>query len=53
VALRRFGTVEEMLGPCLFLASRASGFVTGHTLVVDGATVSVDVHGEEAARGAA
>ena len=51
VALRRFGTVEEMLGPCLFLASRASGFVTGHTLVVDGATVSVDVHGEEAARG--
>ena len=53
VALRRLGTVEEILGPCLFLASRASGFVTGHTLLVDGGTVSVAVHGEEAARGAA
>lgn len=53
VALRRFGTVEEVLGPCLFLASPASGFVTGHTLVVDGGTVSVAVHGEDAARGAA
>jgi len=49
VALRRFGTVEEVLGPCLFLASRASGFVTGHTLVVDGCTQSVRVHGDEAA----
>jgi NAD(P)-dependent dehydrogenase (short-subunit alcohol dehydrogenase family) len=46
VALRRLGTVEEVLGPCLFLASRASSFVTGHTLVVDGGTVSVAVHGE-------
>jgi NAD(P)-dependent dehydrogenase (short-subunit alcohol dehydrogenase family) len=53
VALRRLGTVEEVLGPCLFLASRASGFVTGHTLVVDGGTMSVAVHGELAASGAA
>lgn len=53
VALRRLGTVEEVLGPCLFLASRASSFVTGHTLVVDGGTLSVAVHGEPAARGAA
>jgi len=53
VALRRFGTVEEVLGPCLFLASRASGFVTGQTLVVDGCTVSIAVHGETAASGAA
>jgi NAD(P)-dependent dehydrogenase (short-subunit alcohol dehydrogenase family) len=43
-ALRRLGTVEEVLGPCLFLASRASGFVTGQTLLVDGGTMSVDVH---------
>jgi NAD(P)-dependent dehydrogenase (short-subunit alcohol dehydrogenase family) len=47
VALRRLGTVEEVLGPCLFLASRASSFVTGHTLVVDGGTMSVAVHGSE------
>jgi NAD(P)-dependent dehydrogenase (short-subunit alcohol dehydrogenase family) len=44
-ALRRLGTVEEVLGPCLFLASRAAGFVTGQTLLVDGGTMSVDVHG--------
>ncbi len=48
VALRRLGTVEEVLGPCLFLSSRASGFVTGQTLVVDGCTVSVAVHDETA-----
>jgi NAD(P)-dependent dehydrogenase (short-subunit alcohol dehydrogenase family) len=44
-ALRRLGTVEEILGPCVFLASRAAGFVTGQTLLVDGGTMSVDVHG--------
>ena len=48
VALRRLGTVQEVLGPCLFLASRASGFVTGHTLIVDGGTMSIAVHGETA-----
>jgi NAD(P)-dependent dehydrogenase (short-subunit alcohol dehydrogenase family) len=46
VALRRFGTVDEVLGPCLFLASRASDFVTGHTLIVDGGTVSMDVYSQ-------
>jgi len=32
----RIGDLEELVGPLLFLASDASSFVTGHTLVVDG-----------------
>jgi NAD(P)-dependent dehydrogenase (short-subunit alcohol dehydrogenase family) len=40
--LRRMGEVEEVAGAALFLASRASGFVNGHNLVVDGGTVITD-----------
>jgi NAD(P)-dependent dehydrogenase (short-subunit alcohol dehydrogenase family) len=36
VGLGRWGRVEEVAYPCLFLASDASAFVTGATLVVDG-----------------
>jgi 3-oxoacyl-[acyl-carrier protein] reductase len=36
IPLRRFGTVEDFKGPAVFLASDASKFVIGHTLVVDG-----------------
>lgn len=32
----RFGEPWEIIGPALFLASRASNFVTGTTLTVDG-----------------
>jgi NAD(P)-dependent dehydrogenase (short-subunit alcohol dehydrogenase family) len=32
----RLGEPEEMIGAVLFLASRASALVTGHTLAVDG-----------------
>jgi NAD(P)-dependent dehydrogenase (short-subunit alcohol dehydrogenase family) len=34
--LGRFAEIEEMMGAILFLSSRASAMVTGHTLAVDG-----------------
>jgi NAD(P)-dependent dehydrogenase (short-subunit alcohol dehydrogenase family) len=34
--MRRWGRPEDMAGVALYLASRASGFVCGATLVVDG-----------------
>jgi gluconate 5-dehydrogenase len=36
VPLRRFGGPNDLKGPVVFLASEASAYVTGHTLVVDG-----------------
>lgn len=36
VPLGRFGEAAELMGPALFLASRAAGFVTGTVLTVDG-----------------
>ncbi|WP_288950760.1 SDR family oxidoreductase [uncultured Paracoccus sp.] len=35
-AAKRWGTVEDLVGPTLFLASDAAGFVTGAVLPVDG-----------------
>ena len=32
----RWGTTEDLMGPAVFLASRASDFVNGHVLYVDG-----------------
>jgi NAD(P)-dependent dehydrogenase (short-subunit alcohol dehydrogenase family) len=36
IPLRRFGTDYDLKGAAVFLASEASAYVTGHTLVVDG-----------------
>ncbi len=35
-AMKRWGTVEDLVGPVLFLASDAAGFVTGMAMPVDG-----------------
>ena len=35
-ALQRFGRVEEIAYPCLFLASEAASYITGSLLIVDG-----------------
>jgi gluconate 5-dehydrogenase len=36
--LKRFGTDQDLKGAALFLAARASDFITGDVLVVDGGT---------------
>ena len=40
IPLNRLGTVNDLSGPCIFLISKASNYVTGHTLVVDGGYIS-------------
>ena len=36
IAFGRVGTIEEVMGPIVFLASDASALVTGSALMVDG-----------------
>lgn len=36
IAMRRLGEIEDMVGAVVFLASEASNYMTGQTLVVDG-----------------
>ncbi len=36
VGIGRWGTVEEIAWPCIFLASPAAGFMNGETIIIDG-----------------
>lgn len=40
IPLGRLGQVEDLIGPAIFLASEASGFITGQTIYVDGGTTA-------------
>ncbi|MFC1737374.1 SDR family NAD(P)-dependent oxidoreductase [Candidatus Hydrogenedentota bacterium] len=40
---KRYGTVDDMIGPAIFLASEAAAHVTGATLAVDGGFTSTGV----------
>jgi NAD(P)-dependent dehydrogenase (short-subunit alcohol dehydrogenase family) len=42
--MRRFGQLDELAGACVFLASDAASFVTGHLLVVDGGFLASGVN---------
>ncbi len=44
-ALQRFGRVEEIAYPCIFLASEAASYVTGALLIVDGGQAPRNVEG--------
>ncbi|GAB4816160.1 hypothetical protein N2152v2_003206 [Parachlorella kessleri] len=41
----RLGVPEDFVGPCVFLASHASDYITGSTLVIDGGGLSVPMLG--------
>ncbi|GAA2092510.1 MULTISPECIES: SDR family NAD(P)-dependent oxidoreductase [Brevibacterium] len=41
-ALGRWGSLHEIAGPVLFLASEASSYITGHSLLVDGGWMAQD-----------
>ena len=40
IPMGRLGTPEDFVGPIIFLASKASNFVVGQTILVDGGTYS-------------
>ncbi len=41
IPIGRFGEPEEIVGPCIFLASQAASMVTGHVLFVDGGYMAI------------
>ena len=41
IPLARFGTVDEIVGVALFLASEAAGYLTGQTIAVDGGYLTI------------
>lgn len=41
IPLKRWGNAEDLAGPVVFLASSASDYVNGHTLVVDGGFINL------------
>jgi NAD(P)-dependent dehydrogenase (short-subunit alcohol dehydrogenase family) len=41
VPLGRWGTVDDVIGPVLFLASDAARYITGHLLPVDGGAAAI------------
>ncbi|WP_336208364.1 SDR family NAD(P)-dependent oxidoreductase [Nonomuraea sp. LPB2021202275-12-8] len=41
VPMRRWGTVEEMAQPALFLAAEASAYMTGQVLFIDGGATAI------------
>lgn len=50
--LGRFGTPEDFAGVVAFLASRDAGFITGHTIPVDGGTLAASGwYGKASGRG--
>jgi NAD(P)-dependent dehydrogenase (short-subunit alcohol dehydrogenase family) len=38
-ALGRFGRVEDVSYPCIFLASEAAAWMSGSTIVIDGGNI--------------
>jgi NAD(P)-dependent dehydrogenase (short-subunit alcohol dehydrogenase family) len=42
--MKRFGCVEELGGPAVFLASEAAAFITGEVLVIDGGFLASGVN---------
>ncbi|HZP16761.1 MAG TPA: glucose 1-dehydrogenase [Terriglobales bacterium] len=42
--MKRFGSLEELVGAAVFLASDAASFVTGHVLTVDGGFLASGVN---------